>query len=75
MADNFDFKILYMVRKTHKACKLLPGFLHIKNLWKVGFYKLSPKGYRWTAQIIGKQGVQPWCLFSKNHLLAVLAKS
>lgn len=75
MADKFGFKILHMVRKTHKACKLSSGILHIKNLWKVGFYKLSPKGYRWIAQIIGKQGVQPWSLYSKNHLLAVLTKS
>lgn len=75
MADKFEFKILHMIRKTHKAFKLLSGILHIKNLWKVGFYRLSPKGYKWAVQITGRQSVQPYCLYSKNHLLAVLVKS
>jgi 2-polyprenyl-3-methyl-5-hydroxy-6-metoxy-1,4-benzoquinol methylase len=75
MADKIGFKILLMDRKTHKACKLSSGILHVKNLWKVGLYKLSPNGYRRFAQIIGNQGNQPWCLYSKNHLLAVLTKS
>lgn len=75
MAEKLGFKILLMESKTHKACKLLSGILHIKKLWKVGFYKLSPNGYKRFAQMIGNQGIQPWCLYSKNHLLAVLTKS
>lgn len=75
MADKFGFEIVHMVRKTHKACKWSSGIFHIKNLWKVGFYILSPKVYKWAAQIIGKQDAQPWCLYSNNHLRAVLVKS
>ena len=75
MADKFGFEIVHMVRKTHKACKWSSGILHIKNLWKVVFYMLSPKAYKWAAHVFGKQDVQPWCLYSKNHLRATLVKS
>ena len=75
MADKIGFEIIHFVRKTNKACTLQSGILHLKNLWKVGLYKLSPKGYRRVAKTIGIRGIQPWCLFSKNHLLAVLSKA
>lgn len=75
MTDKFEFKMLHLIKKTHKSCKLASGILHIKNIWKIGLYKLFPKSYRRIMQIIGKQGIQPWSLYTKNHLLAVLTKS
>lgn len=75
MAEQIGHEIIHIVRKTHKAFTWQSGILHLKNLWKVGLYKLFPDGYRRIAKTIGIRGIQPWCLYSKNHLLAVLKKS
>lgn len=73
IASRHGFKIICWHEKHHKSRNLDSPRIFV-DLLKVGLYKMLSSSYTQLAQFFGRNGVQPWSPFTKDHVQVVLKK-
>lgn len=74
MAAAYGFRIAYWREVRHKSRrKLIPKRAVVDTL-KTGLYLSARSHYTSIAQLLGKQGMQPWFPFAVDHFQACLVR-
>lgn len=75
MATAHGFRIVYWKEGRHKSRRRLSLPEMASDLLKTGLYCLAAHHYSVFAQMMGRQGNQPWYPFALDHFQACLARA
>ena len=75
IAAAHGFEIVMWNAVTHKSRHVLDLRRTLGDLAKVALYRIAPHRYAAIAGWFGKQGIQPWYPFTRDHVQACLRRT